>query len=271
MARPTLNDARASMVAVISLWSVKFWGLWLMAAVITTPTLWGSALAFAAAAGAIVSVGTVLSVTGAWRQPLVLSVVCGLIAVTLINSVDGTVIDGRPSAALAWVAGLGLLSLAHSLGVAIGGKVLDPAWIWPLALVGAGADVMSLMSPEGPTHQIVEAGPSLTWIATLIHMPTPGLGVTPIIGVGDIAFTGVMLRAVAVNGLSWRRGISGALAGFTICFVVLVVTEKPIPALPFIGPAMALALWQKPRPRELAMALVMCALMVGVGLWRMAG
>lgn len=246
-------------------WALPFALLWILGRAPAPPLLAG-ALAFFGGVAAVIGGAWALAPAD-WR--LAGAALAGALAGGLCAAF-GQVVEGAPTLELAFVAGIAQLCLGLSLGAVIGRQVRDPAWIWPLALVAAAADVMSVMSPEGPTQQIVAEGPGLLWVITLLHLPANGAPI-PTFGIGDVVFSGFLMAAAVACGRPRWRGAVGLAAGFGACFLALWITARPTPALPFIGPAVALALWTRPRPRELLMALGVAAVMIAVGIWRATG
>ena len=64
---------------------------------------------------------------------------------------------------------------------------------------------------------------------------------TPILGVGDVVLAALYLAAATKHGLSRARTLAALAAGFTATFVALLLLERALPALPFLGLAIVLA------------------------------
>ena len=158
---------------------------------------------------------------------------------------------------MALLGGAALLTTGLVLGVRLGAEVQQAAHLWPLAVVALGADVWSVTSPEGVTRQVVESGPSGVMHFVVLALPVPGVELSPILGVGDVLFTGLLVGAVVRLGLSQRRVLVGLLTGFACCLVGLLVIQLPIPALPFlaVGGVAALGRQATPHRRELGLAV----------------
>ena len=201
----------------------------------------GGVVIFAAAGAALVSTD--------WRA-------VGLI--TLVGGVAiacGSQIEGGLSALLI---GAGLILAASSIGARLGHEVLEASYLWPLVIVALGADIWSVTSPEGVTRQIIGDGlpPGVSMI--ILTLPVPGLGLSPVLGIGDVLFSGLLLGAVTCLGLSMRRAMLGLAIGFVCCLAGLFIWAVPLPALPFIGLACVIALGRQApiRLREAGLALL---------------
>jgi hypothetical protein len=209
----------------------------------------GFALVFAAI-GAIVLIASAGAAThrAEWRQ------VALLLGLSVATIAIGAQLPDHPSAVLM---GAGLLLGAAALGARLGWEVQSATYLWPLVLVALGADIWSVTTPEGVTNQMMEDGlpPGVPLI--ILTLPVPGVGLSPILGIGDVLFTGLFLGAVVRLELSMRRALIGLSAGFLICMGLLIALALPIPALPFLGLAGVIALGRsaRPEPKELALAL----------------
>lgn len=262
MASPAWVDYARSMRAVLShpgTWiGLAAWGAVFGLGLIVTP-VWptaalaavaGFALIFAALAGVVLAGGAGAAVAGAdWRLTGLLVVVGGgLIA-------GGAQLDDAPSALLI---GAGLLLAGNALGARLGREVQAASYLWPLVVVALGADIWSVTTPEGVTHQMVEDGlpPGVPLI--ILSLPVPGVGLSPVLGIGDVLFCGLLLGAVARLELSMKRALLGLAIGYGACLVGLVILASPIPALPFLGVAGVAALGRSaaPVPKELGMAIL---------------
>lgn len=174
----------------------------------------------------------------------------------------------RPEALAALVAGLGLLLAGTWAGVTLGGRVGHARYIWPLVIVAAGADLWSVLAPEGITRQIVEGHAPVALNMLVLAVPVPGVGVKPLLGVGDVTFVGFLVGAVRALGLPMARLCLGFAVGFGLCLLGLLTLGLPLPALPFLGVAGAAGLGALVRPqwRELALALGVVAGVLAIGM-----
>lgn len=240
--------------------------------------------------------GTLLIADGVWPGGLLAGVVgfclafAGLTAVILWVSMGAAAGEARwPSALLialsglaltaivAWLqphaalggllAGAGLLAFGGWLGARLGAEMQQPGHLWPIAVVAAAADLWSVTSPEGLTHQLVVEADSASRVVDLIvlSLPVPGIGVTPVLGVGDVLFTAFLIAACRRVGFDTRRTLVGLALGFAICLGALVVWQLPLPALPFIGIMVALSAGRQaiPSARDGLATLVFVAALFG--------
>ena len=183
----------------------------------------------------------------------------GLVAGTLCAIFIATLVQGLvPGPLLAWIAGASLLVGGLWLAVALGREVISPTYIWPLVIVAVCMDAWSVFSPVGITNQLLSASTDAGFNPMILVVPIPGIGLEPILGMGDVIFVGFLGGAVERLKLSQTRFIWGAAAGFGLCLIALLIWAVPLPALTFVGPATAAALGLQARStrRELCMALV---------------
>jgi hypothetical protein len=211
---------------------------------------------FALLGAAVVWMG--LRATSLPRAP---STVLGAVGVALALPVTCAVADVAAAPA-ALVCSLSLWIVGSWLGAALGRGMRDPAHLWPLVVVAVGADTWSVLAADGLTAALVEgrAPIALNWLA--VHLPVPGIGPSPLLGLGDLVFVGFLAGACTQVDLSRRRTAVGLGLGLGLCLVALVVTAQPLPALPFIGPLVAAAHGRRvrPRARELGLGLVVAVL-----------
>ncbi|MCB9536277.1 MAG: hypothetical protein H6704_08425 [Myxococcales bacterium] len=221
----------------------------------------GFVLAFGALAAVVVFAGDGAARARLARDSAIVALVGGAAAVAL------GVVGGLPPAVGGLVAGLGLLVGGTWLGAALGRGVQDAAHLWPLVLVAMGADAWSVFAPEGLTRQVVVEGETpLVARLVVLSLPVPGVGVEPVLGVGDVVFTALLLGAARGLDLPMRRAIGGLLVGYALCLVALVVLALPLPALPFLGLGFAVALGRHAatRARDVALALGFVGLLFGL-------
>jgi hypothetical protein len=144
------------------------------------------------------------------------------------------------SAASLVVVDAALLCVAWALGASLGRRVQHPAHLFPACVVAACADVVSLLSPEGPSHAVAKSERALSVLA--IWFPVPGTReIAPALGVGDLLFVAFVLGVARAHRLGYGRAIvccavgialaGGAAAGFGVAVPALV----PIAATIIIG------------------------------------
>jgi len=167
-----------------------------------------------------------------------------------------------PHSVAAYLRGGLALTAAAWLGAALGRGMQVAAHLWPLVIVALSADLWSVTSPSGVTAQLLTEPAQETLSILTLNAPVAGLGIVPVIGMGDVVFVGFLAGACAATGLSQRRSSLGIAAGWAACLAALLTLQVPIPALVFLGPLCALALGRAvvPRAADMVLALVMAAL-----------
>lgn len=212
---------------------------------------------------AILTVVVLVSAAGAavsaWSRNAVILAL--LFAVGLAAA--GHQLEGAPGALLI---GAALVAGGGWLGAGLGRGVQEAAHLWPLVVVGVGADIWSVTTPQGFTHQVVVEGAAPAVLSLIVvSVPIPGIGLQPVLGVGDILFTGLLLGAAAKLELSLPRCAIGLAVGYGLTLLTLLVLQLPIPALPFIAVAAAVALGREApvRLREMLLAAGFVLLMFG--------
>ncbi|MEZ4254944.1 MAG: hypothetical protein R3A78_04390 [Polyangiales bacterium] len=146
---------------------------------------------------------------------------------------------GVPDFALVPVA-VSLLVAGTLVGATIGGRVQHAGHLSLVAYITSVADLASVLAPQGVTAQIVASRPTLAVFA--ISWAIPGHdALEPILGVGDVTMTALYFLAARNLGLPLRRTWFALLIGYVAVLLVLVVGQRAVPALPFLGVAFVLA------------------------------
>ena len=205
--------------------------------------------AFAALSAAVAAGGAAAAVSGWSRGEIAAAAVVAAGVAAGANQ-----LDGAPAALLM---GAALLAAGSWVGAGLGRGVQEAGHLWPLVAVAVGADIWSVTTPSGFTNQVVVEGRAPALLSFIVlSVPVPGIGVQPVLGVGDILFTALLLGAVDTLGLSMRRCVVGLGVGYALTLACLLVLELPIPALPFIAVAAVAALGREAplRAREMAVA-----------------
>jgi hypothetical protein len=143
---------------------------------------------------------------------------------------------------------MGLLLLGTGIGALVGRRIQHPGHLLFVAVVSTVADIWSVTQPGGISKAIVEEPLALS----LAALPWPMLGsseLAPLLGVGDVVFTGLYLAASRTHALPLRRSVLALAAGYAITTLLVIATERPIPVLPLLGACMVLA---QPKAREVA-------------------
>lgn len=163
--------------------------------------------------------------------------------------------------------GFAQLVLVSALGVRLGREVQQRSHIWPLMLVALSVDAISLLTPTSFTQGVLSAVTEQPKLHVfLFSLPIPGVGIEPILGLGDGIFTGFLLGAAWRLDLSIQTALIGIGVGYGLCLVALILTGTPLPALVFIAPSFALVFGRalKPNLKELltAVAFLLIGFMV---------
>ena len=124
---------------------------------------------------------------------------------------------------------------AVAAGRLLGRQMAEGWWLALVALVALAADSWSVFA--GPTRLIVEKAPGVLDYL-LIHFPSlgnssGGLG----LGMSDLFFVGLFLAGISVTGLRTRATFWAMAAAFVATVVLALLTDRPMPALPFLSMA----------------------------------
>ncbi|MGB0648561.1 MAG: hypothetical protein ACPGQS_15355 [Bradymonadia bacterium] len=132
---------------------------------------------------------------------------------------------------------------AGAFGLWFGRRVVSATFIWPLVAVASAMDVGSILVTDSFTNAVVEsvsADPNL--IHPLMVYTPPGALFMPMFGLADIAFSMILVGAVARLELSKVRLRLGVLIGCMLGVMSVMSLQVPIPLLPFLGFGAAFAL-----------------------------
>jgi hypothetical protein len=181
-------------------------------------------LALALAATAEVTLATTLAVAAPALGALI------VLAILHSSSIAAMVIVDAALVASAW-----------ALGAAIGRRVQHASHLLPACVVAASADIVSSLSPEGPTHAMANSDRALSIVA--VWFPVPGThAVAPALGVGDLSFMALVFGVAAVHHLPYARTVFLAALGTSIAGVAAAWFGVPVPALVPIAAAIILGL-----------------------------
>ena len=134
-----------------------------------------------------------------------------------------------------------LVCLSWALGGSLGRRVQHPAHLFPACIVAASADLVSLLSPEGPSHAIAKSERALSVLA--VWFPVPGSSaVAPALGVGDLLFIAVVFGVARTHGLPYARCVLACALGTALAGVAAAWTGLAVPALVSIAAVLLLAL-----------------------------
>lgn len=173
-----------------------------------------------------------------------------LAAAALAALVLAVVYVSRSSGSVASIAvDASLLLLALAIGGAIGTHVEHPAHLLPAGFIAAAADVLSVTSPEGPTHAIAGSTRALAILA--VSFPVPGTtAFAPALGLGDLVFMALIFGVARVHALPYARALAAAFVGVIVAGLASAYFEAAVPALPAIAGAVLLAVPDARRPRK---------------------
>ncbi|MEY4581767.1 MAG: hypothetical protein RL701_6470 [Pseudomonadota bacterium] len=143
---------------------------------------------------------------------------------------------------------LALLIAGTVVGSLIGRRVKQAGHLSFVALVSGLADTWSVTQPSGISHMIVNEPTALSLLA--LPWPLPGTeDIAPLLGVGDVVFVALYIAATRAHALPMRRTLLGLSAGFALSTCCVVLLERPIPVLPWLGICFVLA---QPQARRIA-------------------
>lgn len=209
----------------------------------------------------------------------------GAAAFTSLAAIAGLVVTGRATpgmrarAAVAAVAAASLLAIAlaastsiaaviaastalvalgWAVGDGIGRRIAHPGHLAPACAVAGGADLMSVLSPEGPSKAIAESDLAVSVLVVAGPVPGHAGAIAPTIGVGDLVFVALVLGAARMHTIPTARVVAAVAFGIAASLVASALLRAPIPALPAIGLATVVAVpaFRRPLPRERAVARV---------------
>lgn len=170
------------------------------------------------------------------------SLVVALSAAGVAAAVLITLIFRQPSPLVAVIlVDSALVCLSWALGSSLGRRVQHEAHLLPACVVAASADIVSLLSPEGPSHAIAESERALSVLA--VWFPVPGtLALAPALGVGDLLFMGLVFGAARAHGLPIVRCLVACAVGTALAGAAAAWAGIAVPALVPIAAVLVLAL-----------------------------
>jgi hypothetical protein len=123
-----------------------------------------------------------------------------------------------------------LVCLAWALGATLGRSVQHPSHLFPASVVAASADVVSLLSPEGPSHAVASSQRALSVLTN--WFPVPGTSaVAPAIGVGDLLFMAFVIGVASAHQLGLARAIACCALGVATAGCAAAWLGVAVPAL----------------------------------------
>ncbi len=134
-----------------------------------------------------------------------------------------------------------LVCLAWGLGASLGRSVQHATHLFPACVVAASADVVSLVSPEGPSHAVANSERALSVLA--MWFPVPGSSaVAPALGVGDLLFMAFVLGVASTHGLGVLRAVGCCALGVAAAGFAAASLGVAVPALVPIAVATVIGL-----------------------------
>lgn len=193
------------------------------------------ALAYAAAAGAILAAVALAPYDALARRDVALAAGALGVALSLVALALPPVASGLAGSA-------GVLACGCALGCAVGARIASPGHLLAVALVSSAVDIWSVTAPSGVTHTIVETPLLLRLLTVRVAVP-PVRAPEPMIGFGDVVFAALYHAAATRHGLSRARTLGALAVGLALAGVGAgaLGLEGGIPALPFLGIAVVLA------------------------------
>lgn len=172
---------------------------------------------------------------GALGVVVVIAVVIGALAIAGVPAEPRAVVIAASALVLA------LLTIGGTLaGAGIGWRIAHPGHLVVVAIASSLADLWSVLTPGAPSATVVEDAPTLTAIA--IGFPMLGtLAIEPLLGVGDVVFVALYLAAARKHGLGVGRTCVALALAFVATGVTVIVLQRALPALPFLGAAVLIA------------------------------
>lgn len=214
--------------------------------------------------GATIAVAAVASSVRS-PMPARVSLVGALASVAVIVA---TAIANRTGFVASIAVDVALVVGAVSIGALVGTRIEHAGHLLPAGFIGAAADVASIASPQGVTHQILESERSLSFAA--LSFPVPGTtAFAPVLGVGDLIFVALALGALRRHTDRAARGALLAYVGVALAGLVSALTAVPVPALPMIAGAIVIGVPEaratRPKERGITRAACIGSVVVAAG------
>lgn len=236
-AQPSLTRVPVPPVRALVRWFASAVGaaLVLVIAALAAPhvpvaPLFAFVIGFAAVATSMVT--TALAVPLLPRGALA-GVLLAIAAVVLVYAFD----LGKGSSVLgAAIVTCALLLGASCVGSVVGGGVEHAGHLLIVAVVFTLVDTFSVFHDAGPTAAIVEN----ETLISLVALPWPQLGartttIEPFLGMGDVIATALFVAVARRHGLDVRRTAAALFGALALTMAIVLLTELPIPVLPFMA------------------------------------
>lgn len=163
------------------------------------------------------------------------------IAAVAVAMLVGIAAGQPPGGAALLAVDTSLVGLAWALGASLGRRVQHAGHLLPASVVAASADLVSLLSPEGPSHAIATSDRALSVLA--IWFPVPAsVAVAPALGIGDLLFMGLVLGVAVAHDLPYGRAVLCCALGTALAGCAAAIFGVPVPALLPIAGAVLIGL-----------------------------
>jgi len=192
-------------------------------------------ISFFGAAGVAIA-GLAIATTAQLPRRVTLCI-AAVAAATLV----GIAVAQPRSGAAMLAADTSLVSLAWALGASLGRRVQHAGHLLPASVVAASADLVSVLSPEGPSHAIATSDRALSVLA--IWFPVPAsVAVAPALGIGDLLFMGLVMGVAVAHDLPYGRAVLCCAWGTALAGSAAAILGVPVPALLPIAAAVLVGL-----------------------------
>jgi len=163
--------------------------------------------------------------------------------------------------------GLALVAIGWAIGDGIGRRIAHPGHLAPACAVAGGADLMSVLSPEGPSNAIAASDTAISVLVVAGPVPGHAGAIAPTIGLGDLVFIALLLGAAAVHGIARWRIVIAVIAGVAVALALSGLLRTAVPALPAVGIAAVAAVpaFRDVRPRDRGAARAGIAIGIALG------
>lgn len=192
-------------------------------------------ISFAGATGVAIA-GLALASTAQLSRRLTLAIaalgVATLVTVAVTRASNGVALLATDTA---------LVGVAWALGTSLGRRVQHASHLLPACVVAASADVVSLVSPEGPSHAIANSDRALSVLAIWFPVPASS-ALAPALGVGDLLFIALVLGVAVAHDLPYARAVLCCAVGTALAGVAAAALGVAVPALVPIAGAVIVGL-----------------------------
>lgn len=207
----------------------------LIAPYVPVAPLFAFVIGFAAVATSMVTTALAVPLLPRGALAGVLLAIAALVLVYALGLARGSNIGG------AAVTTCALLLGGSCVGAVVAGGVEDAGHLLIVAVVFTLVDTFSVFHEAGPTAAIVEN----ETLISLVALPWPQLGaqtttIEPFLGMGDIIATALFVGVARRHALDIGRTAGALFGALALTMAIVLLTEMPIPVLPFMAFAVLL-------------------------------